>query len=82
MQVLLLTPKCETLQAKELAEKKAQKLQEMDDNLKAKMSAAEERRKKLLSETKEKAAISASPARSRSAAKDPARQREEPAPGE
>jgi len=35
-------------QAKELAEKKAQKLQEMDDNLKAKMAAAEERRQKLI----------------------------------
>lgn len=65
------------MQAKELAEKKAQKLQEMDENLKAKMTAAEERRNKLLSETKEKAAISASPARSRSAV-----MRQEPAPGE
>ena len=36
-------------QAKELAEKKAQKLQEMDENLKAKMTAAEERRQKLIS---------------------------------
>jgi hypothetical protein len=33
--------------------------------MKAKMSAAEERRQKIITETKEKAAISASPARGR-----------------
>jgi hypothetical protein len=65
------------IQAKELAEKKAQKLVDMDESLKAKMTAAEDRRQKLINETKEKAAISASPARTRSSPK-----REEPAPGE
>lgn len=64
-------------QAKELTEKKAQKLQEMDEKLKTKLTAAEERRNKLIEETKEKAAICASPARSRSSA-----QCEAPAPGE
>jgi len=65
------------VQAKDLVEKKAQKLQEMDNNLKAKLTAAEDRRNKLISETKEKAAISCSPARTRGSPK-----REAPAPGE
>merc|ERR1712100_302718 len=42
----------EVAKAKELAEKKAAKLQEMDDNLKAKMCAAEDRRNKLIAESK------------------------------
>ena len=59
----------EIAKAKELAEKKAQKLVDMDETLKAKMTAAEDRRQKLINEIKEKAVMSASPARTRSSPK-------------
>lgn len=45
-----------TVQAKELAAKKQQSLQELDEKLREKISAAEERRNNLLAEQKERAA--------------------------